>query len=410
MVKKLIIALLCAGAVGAGAVVVYGSEFARGLAPQFFLGQAVLNTSREFTPTLTTAQEIFTQIQQSPLRNENTFSISSINGSAIENIPPNALAGLPMLSFRNVNRVGTVREVISSDLTVQLLATPIFNAHAELDRNRFVLGVPSLFGYDVAIDPRRLGSEINATPLAAFLPFSIDDAAFYELYSGIFSVRRQSIDIAAFVRSLLGMVPHMEFEFVERIYPTTSPTWGEFGDRYLVRIPAAQANASLAILIENVQFTEDLTLEIFVHNARMTALNFTTPLDIGGFTLSEDWRFVFHHGPGLVFVDVVGGLHAQLQFSANEIQFFFGTGNTPIGANGTVTLDPNPPSGTWRAEINFDDIALRTPALNANFSAISIITADTQPIERIAEANTRRLTDLGIMDLLEIYSRIQNLF
>ena len=385
--KKLLIAIACIGAVCTGAAVIYGPTLARNMAPQFFIARAVANTARDYIPALNAMHSIASEAQHAPLRSEATLGISQLGGHFEESLPGIIRSGISMASLRTVARMDASREVHAAELSLQMMATTLITANIHLDRDRIAVGVPALFDYSLAIDPRSLGRELDESVLRDILlpPGVIDDEEFYRIYRELFELRVEDADFAAFRASLLDLARYMEFEYLGTY---------EDMDRFRIIIPFRQANATITTLVNGDIFTDDIPFTLYIDGNRLVRVDFVTPM----VTDAYSWHFTFEEGGAFQFqlIGLVNTVTGDVNVRNHDFNFHIDS--QEFGLRGSARLFPD----TWRVETNFSVFMFTDVTLNANL----LLFEDTEPII-FDEDRSRRLPELNILDLIGIFERLE---
>ena len=406
MFTKILIGLVALCIVGGGAVAaMYVTPLGRNMFPQFFVARAATNTVRDFMPLVDSVRAIIPQIQNSSLRHESTVGISRLEGRLAQNIPPAAISVFPMVSLRNVTL--SDRDAFFTELFLQMAATPIFNANLHLERGRAAVGLPMLFDYNIIVDPRHLGRDIDASIFGdTIVPRGmIDDELFYRIYSNILFAPRDEIDINAFISILTELALHINFEYSGQ---------EEDADVFNLTIPQNRANTALSSSLNalgihiaaDFAVTEDIPVILTIADNRLSAINFIAPIDISGVRFAPMFQLNFPEA-GRVQIEIIEltqRMQLDLAVQNNDIAITSSVEDTNFSASatGTITLVPD----AWRVEADFRNLSLQTSELDIALHARYMMTENTAPV-LFDSTNARHLTDLNILDLLGALARIE---
>ncbi|MCL1987164.1 MAG: hypothetical protein FWG64_04240 [Firmicutes bacterium] len=400
MIKKVIIILLASTAVVGGAAAAFGPNLARNFAPQFFIARAVLNTSQEFTPFLWAARDILPQVQSQPLQLETSLTINRVDGSLIGNIPAAITPALQLLTIQNTTRLDAAWDNLANSLNLQMAGTTLLNADFTLNRQQLLLNVPAIFDFNLAIDPRRLGSELNESALTGMvLPANlIDDELFYYFYSQLF-LQRQQINVQGFINSAITMATNANFEYI-----------GRNEDSHVFRVIPTMNDASTAanFILEGTAFAEDPIIDLGIIGNRLSFATVIANFSINGI-LTPIYLEIYFTGTGeaeyeILFPNgtVAGNLAVTEQADHSRLNFTVAiTTDATATATGTVQLYPQ----DWRIVGSFANLTITTPDIDITLNGNYSLQADYQPII-FNTAEARTLAQLGIFDLLGGMARL----
>ena len=399
-----VVCLVCGGAAA-----VYGPPLAKNMVPQFFVGRAAFNLYREFAPMMD-GTVIVNDFLRNSWRQESTLRVSRLEGEFLDSldVDPAVLSVLPMVALRNITRWDSDREALAWELALQMAATGILSVDFYLDRERMVIDFPALFDFPIAADPRRLGSEWDASLGGWIMPGAIDDAQFYQAYTDMLFAARAQYDVQGFLQSLAGLARYVEFEYAGRQTFDEEAT----SDVYHVILPAQRINHSLDILFANdvsfisgIRFEDDLVFTLYVEGGRMLGVDF----EVFRFRFPEPGMTRFSaeftsdsipdqmHSvvSGDISFDDSNALYQSISFDLSVAGLDF-----TAGAEGQTRVFAE------RVETALNNLRLEGPDFDISLNVQHMIFPDDEPVVFEAE-NARLLTDLNISDLLGVLNRIE---
>ena len=424
----IIIAAIGAGCVGA--VGVYGPRLARSTAPQFFVARAMLTLAQGVMPEIENLQafsDLIEAFNNGVWRQELRLGINQLEGEITSNIDPSILSAAPMFTLKNVTRWDNVQEAFAAELALQMATTTIVNADLYLDRERMIVNIPMLFDFGLTVDPRRLGSDWDASLIGGMLlPGIIDDEAFYQMYMEMLFSPREEADLSGFIASMPELLRHMDFEYGGR---HAIDDFEQRVDIFYLTIPKYQVNASIGYVISGVDFTDDITLVLHINGRHVLGIDYKTSIDVNHLQLAQSGHIRFTEELGQLQFELVSlesgmdsmhSIHGTLLFSD-------GPGHQAISFNINFTENRDllssrgPPQPSfiaslegkiqiypqdYRIEADFRNLSISWQSSDISLIAQYAIQVDNEPVI-FDDTNSRALTDLNIFDLLGMYARIE---
>ncbi|MCL2016171.1 MAG: hypothetical protein FWG68_08005 [Defluviitaleaceae bacterium] len=404
MTKKIIIILLASITVVGGAAAAFGPNLARDFVPQFFIARAVLNTAQDFLPFLDAVRVILPQVQSQPLQLESSTGINRVGGELAENIPAAILPALQLLSIRNTTRIDSGWDNLANNLNVQMAATSLLETDIMLNRQQLLVNIPMVFDFDIMLDPRRIGSELNESALVGMvLPANlIDDNLFYYFYSQLFIQRRQ-IDVQGLINAALAMAAGATFEHIG--------IGGNSNENvFRVILPVAAANNTVNFVLPGTTFTEDPVIDLGITGNRLSFASGVLSVNLNGAILPI-YAELFFTDIGAISYETLfpegtisGTLAVSEQPDHNALNFTTHVTAPDLTAiaSGAARLFPQQP---WQIEGSFSNLTLITPNIDIAINTNYTLQADNQPII-FNTAEARTLAQLGIFDLLGGMARL----
>lgn len=424
-----IIGASCVGAAG-----IYGPQVARNIIPQFFVARAMLNLAQEVTPeanNMQAAVELIETILNDSWRQDLVVGVNHLEGDISTHIDPSILAAVPMTSLRSIVRWDNTREAFEAEMALQMAATTIASAALYLDRDMIAVNIPLLFDFGLTVNPRRLGSEWDASLLGGML-FSgiIDDQSFYQIYTEIIfdPMEQVETDISGFISSMPELLRHIDFEYGGRQNLDDDIIVGSI-DVFYLTVPVFQLNTSAKHLMEDITFVEDLNITLFINGRQVVGIDYETRVEVNRLALSQSGQIRFTEARQIQFevisleagMDFMHSVQGNLSFDEGmgyqsisfdinlaERRQLLSSTHVPrdffaINMEGQMRLSPQ----YNRIEADLRDLSVYWQNSEISLNARYTIQVDNTPVI-FDNSNTKPLTDLNLFDLLGVYTRLED--